>query len=68
METAKSQPTYRELQEMNAALQLEVFRLQQKLSRFQRLLFGQKRERFIPAENGQLAFDQRQLYFPIDDN
>ncbi|GEM_PF-6704312 len=64
MKTATPRPTYEELLTINAALQqsnenlqLEVFRLQEQLSRFQRLLFGQKRERFVSGNDGQLSLD-----------
>lgn len=50
----KSQATYEELLAQNAALQLEVFQLKEKLSLFERLLFGQKRERFVPGDDRQL--------------
>lgn len=49
MKTAERQPTYEELL-------TEVLRLRQDLAQLRRLLFGQKRERFIPSESeGQLA-------------
>jgi transposase len=51
METADQKPTYEELLAQNATLQLEVFQLKEKLSLFQRLLFGQKRERFVAQAN-----------------
>lgn len=61
METVNRKPAYEELLEMNAALQnsnaalqIEVFRLKEQLSLFQRLLFGQKRERFVPGDDRQL--------------
>lgn len=61
MQRANPQPTYEELletnaalQESNATLQIEVFQLKEKLSLFQRLLFGQKRERFVPDNDRQL--------------
>jgi transposase len=50
----KGQATYEELLAQNAALQLEVFQLKEQLSLFQRLLFGQKRERFVPGNDHQL--------------
>jgi transposase len=66
MQTAKPQPpkgqaTYEELLAENATLQLEVFQLKEKLSLFERLLFGQKRERFVPG-------DDRQLELGLDAN
>jgi len=55
METADQKPTYEELLAQNTTLQLEVFQLKEKLSLFERLLFGQKRERFVPqGDNRQL--------------
>jgi transposase len=50
----KGQATYEELLAENATLQLEVFQLKEKLSLFERLLFGQKRERFVPGNDHQL--------------
>jgi transposase len=55
METADQKPTYEELLAQKTTLQLEVFQLKEKLSLFERLLFGQKRERFVPQG------DDRQL-------
>lgn len=61
MQTADQKLTYEELletnaalQQSNAALQIEVFRLKEQLALFQRLLFGQKRERFVPGDDRQL--------------
>lgn len=59
---ADKNPTYDELlaqnallQPENAALRSRVAYLEQELAQLKRLLFGQKRERFIPADNHQMV-------------
>ncbi len=47
-------PTYDELLAQNALLQSENAYLKQELDQIKRLIFGQKRERFVPAESRQL--------------
>lgn len=54
MQAAEQKPTYEELLAQNTTLQLEVFRLKEQLDLFRRLLFGQKRERFVPRDDRQL--------------
>ncbi|MDQ7064323.1 MAG: IS66 family transposase [candidate division KSB1 bacterium] len=47
-------PTYDELVAQNTRLQSENAFLKQELAQLKRLIFGQKRERFIPADSNQL--------------
>ncbi len=53
-ETKKS-PSYEELLRENQLLKEQLEALQAQLNNFKRMLFGQKRERFVPTANGQLA-------------
>lgn len=54
--TAKK-PTYDELLVQNALLQSENAYLKQELAKIKRLIFGQKRERFVPADSNQLDIE-----------
>jgi len=47
-----------------AALEVDVLYYKTELAKFKRMLFGQKRERFIPQPDGQLQFD----FMPAADN
>jgi transposase len=57
MSTA-SEPSYQVLVQENARLRAQVLYLQQELAQLRRLIFGTKRERFIPGNlTGQRAFE-----------
>ena len=44
-------PTYEAFLAENQALKLEIQFLKEELSKLKRLIFGQKRERFVPSED-----------------
>lgn len=50
-------PTYDELLAENALLRANVTHLKQELAELKRLIFGQKRERFVPVDNNQLDIE-----------
>ncbi|MCD6440477.1 MAG: transposase [Candidatus Marinimicrobia bacterium] len=50
-------PKYTEILQENQRLQSEILQLKQQLAEMKRLIFGQKRERFIPSVSlNQLSF------------
>jgi len=55
--TSAKKLTYDELLAQNARLQSENAYLKQELDQFKRLIFGPKRERFVPADSNQLDMD-----------
>lgn len=48
-------PSYEELLRENQLQKQEIAYLKEQLENLKRMLFGQKRERFVPDANGQLA-------------
>ena len=52
---ADKKTTYDELVAQNALLTSKVSYLEQELAQIKRLIFGQRRERFIPADNHQMV-------------
>lgn len=58
MQSAQStKPSYDELLAQNALLRSENAYLKQELAQIKRLLFGQKRERFVPADSNQMDIE-----------
>ena len=57
MNTAEKQPSYNELLNQYSLIKAENIQLKQELADLKRLIFGQKRERFIPGNSDhQLSF------------
>lgn len=52
-----TKPAYEELVAQNAALSAQIVYLKSELAQLRRLIFGQKRERYVPATDDQLALD-----------
>ncbi len=53
--TSGRKPSYEKLLQENLFQKKQIEYLKEQLNSLQRMLFGQKRERFVPASNGQLA-------------
>lgn len=53
--TSKIKPSYEELWQENLQLRGQIDYLTEQLNNFKRMIFGQKRERFIPGADNQLS-------------